>query len=49
MAEGSLRITEKRVNKLNASLSDLIQGYQTETVLFQVRFIAGIVGQVIST
>ena len=49
MAEGSLRITEKRVNKLKASLSDMIQRYQTETVLFGVRFVAGIVGQVIST
>jgi hypothetical protein len=49
MAEGSLRITEKTVNKLKASLSDMIQRYQTETVLFGVRFVAGIVGQVIST
>lgn len=49
MAEGSLRITEKTVNKLKASLSDMIQRYQTETVLFGVRFVAGIARQVIST
>ena len=47
--EGTLRITTKRIEKLKDFLASLIEKYNSGIVLFKVRFIASIVGQIIST
>jgi hypothetical protein len=49
VSEGVLRVTRKRISKLKASLAGLVQQHCQGTVMFCVRFIAGIVGQIIST
>ena len=49
VSEGVLRVNHKRISKLKASLAGLVQQHCQCTVMFCVRFIAGIVGQIIST
>ena len=49
VSEGVLRVTRKRISKLKASLAGLVQQHCQGTVMYCVRFIAGIVGQIIST
>lgn len=49
VSEGVLRVTRKRISKRKASLTSLVKQHCQSTVIFRVRFIAGIVGQIIST
>jgi hypothetical protein len=49
VSEWVLKVTCKRIGKLKASLAGLVQLHSQDTVMFCVRFIAGIVGQIIST